>query len=236
MWFGRVVVILAVGVGAQWAVQSGSNYCSLTSLSTGELCVQDTAGTYGNNEHCTFTYAGSASLIREEWGLEQESSCAYDYLAVGDDSVVGNRYCGGVSALKAFPDPLVVNGTTSFKFSTDGSAHGTGFKICAVPTEQSTDVTCATGMSSYDWLSPTAVSGNCGCASSSSCIAATTDGLDSTHWDPSGCSSRNDLWTIMYDLGSTHHLSTVKVSSPSSGSGYHTVTSFKVGRHPARVV
>jgi hypothetical protein len=90
--------------------------------------VQDTSGNYDNNQDCTFKFVGSTALIRAEWGLEEESTCSYDYLQVNGAS----KYCGASGYSKAFPTELIVTGTTSFVFESDGSTSGMGFKLCAI--------------------------------------------------------------------------------------------------------
>jgi hypothetical protein len=111
-----------------WTVTSGGSYCALSTDGAGNPCVQDTSGDYGNREDCTFTLTtDGATLVRTEWGLEVSGSCQYDYLQVNG----GSKYCGTTS--KAFPASMAVSEATTFRFHSDVSVSGVGFKICAYP-------------------------------------------------------------------------------------------------------
>ena len=114
---------------AQWTVTSGGSFCALSTDDAGSPCVQDTGGNYGANEDCSFTLeTGGATLVRMEWGLEDDN-CDYDYLQVAG----GTRYCDATSSAKALPASMAVSGPTTFAFHSDGSVFGVGFKICAQP-------------------------------------------------------------------------------------------------------
>ena len=131
----------------QWAAATGGQYCGGSTDATGATCWQDTSGDYGENEECSFTLTGAATLFRAEWGLEASSNCGADFVQVNG----GSKYCGSQSDTTAFPASLSVSGLTTFTFKTDHSVTGSGFKICA-----------------YPFPSPSPV----GCTSSSSCIGS----------------------------------------------------------------
>jgi len=115
---------------AQWTVTSGGSYCALSTDDAGNPCVQDTLGHYGASEDCSFTLeTGGATLVRMEWGLEDESSCTYDYLQLDG----GTKYCGTASYAEAFPASMAVSGAMAFAFHSDDDEFGAGFKICAQP-------------------------------------------------------------------------------------------------------
>ena len=107
-----------------WSITSGTA-CSIVSLGSGAMCVQDQSGDYGNDEHCTFEYAGSAMITRTEWSLEADSECGFDYVQVDG----ATKYCGASGDATAFPAMLAVNGTR-FAFSSDRFNAGAGFKLC----------------------------------------------------------------------------------------------------------
>jgi hypothetical protein len=117
-------------LSGQWTVTSGGAYCLLSTSTSGASCVQDTSGSHGNDEDCTFSFTGAATLVREEWGLEVNADCSYDYLQVNG----GTKYCGGISSTNAFPSSMAVSGTTTFAFHSDRTDSGTGFKICTPTT------------------------------------------------------------------------------------------------------
>jgi hypothetical protein len=92
--------------------------------------VQDTGGDYGADEDCSFTLeTDGATLVRMEWGMEDDSNCAYDYLQLDG----GTKYCGTASYARAFPALMAVSRATTFAFHSDDSEFGVGFKICAQP-------------------------------------------------------------------------------------------------------
>jgi hypothetical protein len=117
-----------------WSVTTGGEDCALSTDDAGNPCVQDTSGNYGYGENCTFSFTGSARLIRTEWRL---SSKGYDYVQVND----GTKYFGTSSNNKAFPLFMPVSGTTTFTFHSgvigdyvrSSSFDYVGFKICVYP-------------------------------------------------------------------------------------------------------
>ena len=69
-------------------------------------------------------------MTRAEWGTERDSGCDYDYIEVTAGHTK-TKYCGSTSYSRAFPAAMNVTGTTSFRWKTDGSTNGVGFKLCA---------------------------------------------------------------------------------------------------------
>jgi len=105
-------------------------------------CVTDGSGQYGTYEDCVFTYSGSQVLQREEFGLEYDYSCAYDWLEVNK-----KKYCGSTIDATAFPSTMAL-GTTgaTFTYHSDSSSNGIGFKICEPTTVVPVKPSKSTGM------------------------------------------------------------------------------------------
>lgn len=114
-----------------WKRESDAEVCK---VSRDGLCVQDISGDYGLGEQCSFTYTGSATILRVEWGLQissNEETQKPDYY--GDDSIFmencedwlqivdsnnkkSRRFCGSITSVEAFPPTMKVSGVTSFNF------------------------------------------------------------------------------------------------------------------------
>jgi N-acetylneuraminic acid mutarotase len=108
-------------------------------------CVQDLKGAaYGGTSwECSFEVSGAATINREEWGMEYEPSCGYDYLEVTSQAEGTARYCGGTGSGRSFPIALTVSsGTTNFAFRSNGmgGSGGVGFKLCLLSNKASSGV------------------------------------------------------------------------------------------------
>jgi len=118
-----LLVLLRLCITALQVI-SGSSYCQVTT-STGNTCVTDGYGNYGNNERCTIQVLQSGRLstygsFRTELG--------FDYVTIGSTRYQGTRGPGNV---------YVSYGST-FTWRSDSSVTDSGWTICwsshAVPT------------------------------------------------------------------------------------------------------
>jgi hypothetical protein len=108
-------------------ISGGGTHCEILNG-----CVQDLkGGAYGGTSwECSFEINGPTTIKREEWGMEYEPSCSYDFLEVTSQTEGTSRYCGGTDSDKSFPRVLSVSsGTTSFAFRSNGmgGSGGVGF-------------------------------------------------------------------------------------------------------------
>jgi hypothetical protein len=112
-------------------ISGGGTHCEILNG-----CVQDLKGAaYGGTSwECSFEVSGAATIYQEEWGVEYEPSCSYDYLEMTSQGEGTTRYCGAFGSNKSFPYSLsVASGkTTSFTFHSNGmgDSGGVGFKLC----------------------------------------------------------------------------------------------------------
>jgi hypothetical protein len=107
-------------------------------------CIQDYSGHYGDYENCYFQHTGTAVLHREEFDIEWNENCSFDWVSTNMTDP-DSKYCGNASNPDSpqgqiFPQLLQVQGTSHFHFHSDDWSNGTGFKICSEPLS---DVTIA---------------------------------------------------------------------------------------------
>lgn len=78
---------------------------------------------YDNDDSCNIFPQRSGTLIVEDFDVETESSCGYDYLKVD-----GTKYCGTDG-----PDDVLVDTSMKLKWRTDDFIVSAGFEICLSP-------------------------------------------------------------------------------------------------------
>jgi hypothetical protein len=102
----------------RFRIISGSEHCELTD---GGRCVTDGANTdYGNNEACVVRADGRMMVTASTFEVENDSSCSYDWIKIGE-----TKYCGNSG-----PIGMVLESGETLQWSTDSSVTARGFMIC----------------------------------------------------------------------------------------------------------
>ena len=97
---------------------SGGNRCAVEGNC---LSNYEEGSTYGNGEDCTFRLDGiSGPLVFEQFDIENDSSCNYDFL-----TIAGTKYCGSTA-----PTGLSGGEGSDISWQTDGNTNRAGFKVC----------------------------------------------------------------------------------------------------------
>ena len=96
-----------------WVVESGSQYCH---VSSDGACVTDGSGNHGNNEACVVRAMSALYATATEFSVENY----WDHVTIG-----GTQYSGSYSPLSV---PMAAQDT--LVWSSDSSGNGAGFTIC----------------------------------------------------------------------------------------------------------
>jgi hypothetical protein len=117
---------------AWWAIASGRGVCeyAATALSP-TACVTDGAGDYSNGEDCEFALGEDAYVVIEQYDVEAN----HDHLTHYPSDAPPVQYTP--YNLPVAPTGVLLPRGSRFKWHTDSSTNGAGFRICALPTAPS---------------------------------------------------------------------------------------------------
>ena len=115
-------------MSARFTVASGGTGCSTTHSGR---CVQSPnyPSTYNNNDHCTISVSGEASLSFTHFNTEGGN---FDYVTIGT-----HKYAGSNG-----PTDIHVLSTTSIAWRTDSSNTASGWELCLSPCDAACQAQC----------------------------------------------------------------------------------------------